>query len=152
MFGFQSKRSCNGCGHNWRCVRIGDVEKRIVAQLLALMDGLKGRGKVIVIAATNTPDFLDPALTRPGRFDSAVDVPLPDVKGRREILDLYLARCVVEEGVSSELLARATPGSRPRLAPISQPHAAQRRPSMSRLTTAESPSRPSSGRNTSGRS
>ena len=86
------------------------TDRQTLNQLLACLDGFSKNEGVIVIAATNTPDFLDPALIRPGRFDSAVDVPLPDVKGRREILDLYLARCVVEEGVSSELLSRATPG------------------------------------------
>jgi transitional endoplasmic reticulum ATPase len=60
---------------------VGDVEKRIVAQLLALMDGLKGRGKVIVIAATNLPNSMDPALRRPGRFDREITIPIPDREG-----------------------------------------------------------------------
>ena len=86
-------------------------ERQTLNQLLACMDGFAKNEGVIVIAATNTPDILDPALTRPGRFDSAVDVPLPDVRGRREILDLYLSKCVVDAGsVSPDLLARATPG------------------------------------------
>ena len=68
---------------------VGEVEKRIVAQLLALMDGLKERGRVIVIGATNRPNALDPALRRPGRFDREVEVPPPDVNGRYEILVIH---------------------------------------------------------------
>ncbi|WP_297505046.1 CDC48 family AAA ATPase, partial [Thermococcus sp.] len=68
---------------------VGEVEKRVVSQLLTLMDGLKGRGKVIVIAATNRPDALDPALRRPGRFDREIEVGVPDKKGRKEILQIH---------------------------------------------------------------
>ncbi|MEM0480609.1 MAG: CDC48 family AAA ATPase [Candidatus Aenigmatarchaeota archaeon] len=68
---------------------VGEVEKRIVAQLLALMDGLKERGRVIVIGATNRPNALDPALRRPGRFDREIEVPPPDVNGRYEILVIH---------------------------------------------------------------
>jgi transitional endoplasmic reticulum ATPase len=67
----------------------GEVERRVVSQLLTLMDGLKGRGKVIVIGATNIPDILDPALRRPGRFDREIRIDVPDATGRREILQIH---------------------------------------------------------------
>ncbi|ALV63161.1 Cell division protein FtsH [Thermococcus sp. 2319x1] len=67
----------------------GEVEKRVVAQLLTLMDGLKSRGKVIVIGATNRPDAVDPALRRPGRFDREIEVGVPDKQGRKEILQIH---------------------------------------------------------------
>jgi len=68
---------------------VGDVEKRIVAQLLALMDGLSQRQHVIVLAATNLPNMLDPALRRPGRFDREISIPIPDQRGRQEILEIH---------------------------------------------------------------
>ena len=68
---------------------VGEVEKRVVSQLLTLMDGLKSRGKVIVIAATNRPDAIDPALRRPGRFDREIEVGVPDKGGRKEILQIH---------------------------------------------------------------
>ena len=67
----------------------GELEKRIVSQLLTLMDGMKSRGKVVVIAATNRPDSIDPALRRPGRFDRIIKVPNPDEKGRRHIFEIH---------------------------------------------------------------
>ncbi|WOF16074.1 CDC48 family AAA ATPase [Methanoplanus sp. FWC-SCC4] len=67
----------------------GEVEQRVVAQLLALMDGLKGRGEVIVIAATNLPDKIDPALRRGGRFDREIEIGIPDKKGRLEIFQVH---------------------------------------------------------------
>jgi transitional endoplasmic reticulum ATPase len=67
----------------------GEVEKRVVAQLLSLMDGLKSRGDVIVMAATNRPDSLDPALRRPGRFDREITIGIPNVRARREILAIH---------------------------------------------------------------
>ncbi|MBN1785469.1 MAG: CDC48 family AAA ATPase [Candidatus Methanofastidiosa archaeon] len=67
----------------------GEVERRVVSQLLTLMDGLKGRGKVVVIGATNLEDTLDPALRRPGRFDREIEIGVPDEKGRREILQIH---------------------------------------------------------------
>ncbi|NYT05214.1 MAG: CDC48 family AAA ATPase [Methanomicrobiales archaeon] len=67
----------------------GEVERRVVAQLLALMDGLKGRGQVIVIAATNIPDAIDPALRRGGRFDREIEIGIPDKKGRLEIFQVH---------------------------------------------------------------
>ena len=67
----------------------GEVERRVVAQLLTLLDGLKSRGKVIVIGATNVPNILDPALRRPGRFDREIEIGVPDKKGRLEILKIH---------------------------------------------------------------
>ncbi|MCS7123142.1 MAG: CDC48 family AAA ATPase [Candidatus Aenigmarchaeota archaeon] len=67
----------------------GEVERRIVSQLLSLMDGLKSRGKVVVIAATNRPNAIDPALRRPGRFDREIEFPVPDTNGRYEILVIH---------------------------------------------------------------
>ncbi|UCD13141.1 MAG: CDC48 family AAA ATPase [Thermoplasmatales archaeon] len=67
----------------------GEVERRVVSQLLTLMDGLKGRGKLIVIGATNIPDTLDPALRRPGRFDREIRIEVPDREGRKEILQIH---------------------------------------------------------------
>ncbi|MCD6188666.1 MAG: CDC48 family AAA ATPase, partial [Thermococcus sp.] len=74
----------------------GEVEKRVVAQLLTLMDGLKSRGKVIVIGATNRPDALDPALRRPGRFDREIEVGVPDKQGRKEILQIHTRGMPIE--------------------------------------------------------
>ncbi len=67
----------------------GEVERRVVSQMLTLMDGLKGRGKLIVIGATNIPDSIDPALRRPGRFDREIRLGVPDRKGRKEILQIH---------------------------------------------------------------
>jgi len=78
-------------------------------QLLTELDGFNSTEGVIVIAATNTPETLDPALVRPGRFDKQVYVPLPDVSGRKQIFDLYLNK-VSHNGLDSEVLARSTPG------------------------------------------
>ncbi len=88
----------------------GGSERQTLNQLLSSMDGFTKSENVIVIAATNAPDILDPALTRPGRFDSTVDVPLPDVRGRKDIIDLYLSKVVVSKDIDAELLAKATPG------------------------------------------
>nr|WP_297347141.1 CDC48 family AAA ATPase [uncultured Glaciecola sp.] len=89
---------------------VGDVEKRIVAQLLALMDGLKGRGKVIVIAATNLPNALDPALRRPGRFDREISIPIPDREGRREIMEIHSTGMPLDTDVELNVLADITHG------------------------------------------
>lgn len=78
--------------------------------LLTELDGFEKNEGIIVIAATNMPDSLDAALTRPGRFDKQVVVPIPDVKGRKEILDLYLSKVTVATDVDSQRIARATPG------------------------------------------
>ncbi len=74
----------------------GETEKRLVAQLLTLMDGLKGRGQVIVIASTNRPDALDPALRRPGRFDREIEIGLPNREGRKEILHIHTRRMPID--------------------------------------------------------
>jgi transitional endoplasmic reticulum ATPase len=86
------------------------VEKRVVGQLLALMDGLESRGKVIVIGATNIPNTLDPALRRPGRFDREISVPIPDKKGRHEILEIHTRGIPLASDVSLERLADITHG------------------------------------------
>lgn len=86
------------------------VERRVVAQLLALMDGLASRGEVIVIAATNIPNTLDPALRRPGRFDREIPINVPDKDGRREILDIYTRGMPLAESVDLEKLAITTHG------------------------------------------
>jgi transitional endoplasmic reticulum ATPase len=88
----------------------GDVEKRIVAQLLALMDGLKSRGKVIVIAATNLPNAIDPALRRPGRFDREISIPIPDREGRREIIDIHSRGMPLNDDVELNIVADITHG------------------------------------------
>lgn len=88
----------------------GDVEKRVVAQLLALMDGLESRGHVIVIAATNIPDLVDPALRRPGRFDREIAINVPDQRGRREILQIHTRGMSLAEDVSLDRLAAITHG------------------------------------------
>jgi transitional endoplasmic reticulum ATPase len=89
---------------------VGDVEKRVVAQLLALMDGLTRRQNVIVIAATNIPQALDPALRRPGRFDREITVPIPDRHGRREILEIHSRGMPLGESVDMAHLAAITHG------------------------------------------
>ncbi len=89
---------------------IGEVERRVVAQLLALMDGLESRGNVIVIAATNRPEALDPALRRPGRFDREIEIPLPDKQGRLEILQIHTRNMPLAEDVDLNKLAEITHG------------------------------------------
>ncbi|MDI1496177.1 MAG: ATPase AAA [Cenarchaeum symbiont of Oopsacas minuta] len=83
----------------------GDVEKRVVAQLLALMDGLTERGNVIVLGATNRRDSIDPALRRPGRFDREVEITVPDEDGRYEVLQIHTRGMPVAEGVDLRDLA-----------------------------------------------
>lgn len=89
---------------------VGDVEKRVVAQLLALMDGLNQRKHVIVIAATNIPNVLDPALRRPGRFDREIAIPIPDRNGRREILEVHSRGMPLSNNVELDRLAEITHG------------------------------------------
>jgi transitional endoplasmic reticulum ATPase len=89
---------------------VGDVEKRIVAQLLALMDGLTRRQNVIVIAATNLPNALDPALRRPGRFDREIAIPIPDRNGRLQILEIHSRGMPLASDVDMEHLAGITHG------------------------------------------
>ncbi|MHB9072972.1 MAG: CDC48 family AAA ATPase [Desulfobaccales bacterium] len=89
---------------------VGDVEKRVVAQLLALMDGLNKRQNVIVIAATNIPNALDPALRRPGRFDREIAIPIPDRHGRQDILEIHSRGMPLAEDVEMVHLAEITHG------------------------------------------
>jgi len=88
----------------------GDVERRVVAQLLALMDGLKERGKVVVIGATNRINDLDEALRRPGRFDREIEIGIPDRDGRREILTIHTRGMPVDEDVNLDRFADITHG------------------------------------------
>jgi transitional endoplasmic reticulum ATPase len=88
----------------------GEVEKRVVAQLLALMDGLKSRGDVIVMAATNRPNSIDPALRRPGRFDREIAIGIPNEGARREILEIYARGMPLSEDVDAADLAQTTHG------------------------------------------
>ena len=86
------------------------VERRVVAQLLALLDGLKSRGQVIVIGATNLPNTLDPALRRPGRFDREISIPIPDKNARYEILQIHTRGMPLTEDVDLKRLAEITHG------------------------------------------
>ncbi|MBI4918540.1 CDC48 family AAA ATPase [archaeon] len=88
----------------------GEVEKRVVAQLLALMDGLKSRGKVMVIAASNVPNMLDPALRRPGRFDREIEIGIPNKEGRYKILQIHTRNMPLAKNVELEELAAITHG------------------------------------------
>lgn len=88
----------------------GEVEKRVVAQLLALMDGLESRGQVVVIAATNLPNHIDPALRRPGRFDREIEIGIPDTDSRREVLDIHTRGMPLSDDVSVAALAEITHG------------------------------------------
>jgi transitional endoplasmic reticulum ATPase len=88
----------------------GEVERRVVAQLLALMDGLKSRGKVVVIGATNRPDSLDPALRRPGRFDREIEIGIPDKKGRHEILQIHTRGMPLTEDIDLRKFSNMTHG------------------------------------------
>jgi len=87
-----------------------DEREQTLNQLLVEMDGFEGNEGVIVIAATNRPDVLDPALLRPGRFDRQVVVPLPDVRGREQILRVHMRKVPISEDVKASVLARGTPG------------------------------------------
>jgi len=87
-----------------------DEREQTLNQLLVEMDGFEGNEGIIVIAATNRPDVLDPALLRPGRFDRQVVVPLPDVRGREQILRVHMRRVPLSEDVKPQLIARGTPG------------------------------------------
>lgn len=79
----------------------GEVEKRVVAQLLALMDGLQSRGKVVVLAATNIPNVLDPALRRPGRFDREIEIGVPDAEARYQILKIHTRNMPIHTSIES---------------------------------------------------
>ena len=84
----------------------GEVERRVVAQLLALMDGLQSRGKVVVIAATNVPNILDPALRRPGRFDREIEIGVPGKQGRLEILKIHTRNMPLKGTFYSDIAAK----------------------------------------------
>ena len=88
----------------------GEVERRVVAQLLALMDGLHSRGKVIVIGATNRPNSLDPALRRPGRFDREIEIKVPNEKGRREVFQIHTRNMPLDKKISLKDYANITHG------------------------------------------
>ncbi|MFZ2910326.1 MAG: ATP-dependent zinc metalloprotease FtsH, partial [Candidatus Desulfobacillus denitrificans] len=87
-----------------------DEREQTLNQLLVEMDGFEGTAGVIVIAATNRPDVLDPALLRPGRFDRQVVVPLPDIRGREQILMVHMRKVPVAPDVKADIIARGTPG------------------------------------------
>jgi transitional endoplasmic reticulum ATPase len=88
----------------------GETERRVVAQLLALMDGLEGRGKVVVIGATNRPNALDPAIRRPGRFDREIEIGIPDKDGRLEIIQIHTKGMPMADDVDLVQLANLTHG------------------------------------------
>jgi len=88
----------------------GEVERRVVAQLLALMDGMVSRGEVIVVGATNRPNSIDPALRRPGRFDREIEIGVPDRDGRREILLIHSRGMPLAEDVNLDFFAEKTHG------------------------------------------
>jgi len=87
-----------------------DEREQTLNQLLVEMDGFEGNEGIIVIAATNRPDVLDPALLRPGRFDRQVIVPLPDIRGREQVLNVHLSKVPAAEDVKASVIARGTPG------------------------------------------
>jgi len=89
---------------------MGEVERRVVAQLLSLMDGLRSRGRVIVIAATNRPNSIDPALRRGGRFDREIEVGIPDRNGRLQILYVHTRGMPIENDIDLEQIAAVTHG------------------------------------------
>ena len=91
-------------------VEVQEVERRVVAQLLALMDGLKARGDVIVMAATNMPELIDPALRRPGRFDREIEIRVPNKDGRLEILQIHTRGIPLANDVDLEKIAEITYG------------------------------------------
>jgi transitional endoplasmic reticulum ATPase len=88
----------------------GDVEKRVVSQLLTLMDGISSRGKLVVIGATNRPNAIDPALRRPGRFDREIEIGIPDEQGRLDILLIHTRGMPLTPDVTLEEVARVTHG------------------------------------------
>ncbi|HJL67199.1 MAG TPA: CDC48 family AAA ATPase [Nitrosopumilus sp.] len=88
----------------------GELEKRIVSQLLTLMDGMKSRGKVVVIAATNRPDSIDSALRRPGRFDREIEIGIPDDEGRLDILSIHTRGMPIDDKVDLKQISKTTHG------------------------------------------
>src|ERR687887_2842228 len=88
----------------------GEVERRVVSQLLSLMDGIEARGKLVVIAATNRPNAIDPALRRPGRFDREIEIKVPDKRGRLEILQIHTRNMPLDTDVDQDRVAAVTHG------------------------------------------
>ena len=88
----------------------GEVERRVVAQLLSLMDGMSSRGKVVVIGATNRINAIDPALRRPGRFDREMEIGVPDREGRLEILQIHTRGMPLEKDVDLGVIANMSHG------------------------------------------
>ena len=88
----------------------GEVERRVVSQMLSLMDGLEARGKVIVISATNRPNAIDPALRRPGRFDREIEIKVPDKKGRKDILAIHTRNMPLSDDVDIDRVASISHG------------------------------------------
>jgi len=88
----------------------GEVERRVVSQMLSLMDGLEARGKVIVISATNRPNAIDPALRRPGRFDREIEIKVPDKKGRRDILNIHTRNMPLSDDVDLQRISGVSHG------------------------------------------
>jgi transitional endoplasmic reticulum ATPase len=88
----------------------GEVERRVVSQMLSLMDGLEARGKVIVISATNRPNAIDPALRRPGRFDREIEIKVPDKKGRKDILAIHTRNMPLHDDVNLDKMAAISHG------------------------------------------
>jgi transitional endoplasmic reticulum ATPase len=88
----------------------GEVERRVVSQMLSLMDGLEARGKVIVISATNRPNAIDPALRRPGRFDREIELKVPDKKGRKDILAIHSRNMPLSDDVNMEKISAVSHG------------------------------------------
>jgi len=88
----------------------GEVERRVVSQMLSLMDGLEARGKVIVISATNRPNAIDPALRRPGRFDREIEIKVPDKKGRNDILNIHTRNMPLADDVDIKRIASVSHG------------------------------------------
>ena len=88
----------------------GEVERRVVSQMLSLMDGLEARGKVVVISATNRPNAIDPALRRPGRFDREIEIKVPDKKGRKDILAIHTRNMPLSEEVNMDKVAAISHG------------------------------------------
>ncbi|MCY4251990.1 MAG: AAA family ATPase, partial [Thaumarchaeota archaeon] len=88
----------------------GEVERRVVSQMLSLMDGLEARGKVIVISATNRPNAIDPALRRPGRFDREIEIKVPNKKGRKDILAIHTRTMPLSDDVNLERVAAISHG------------------------------------------
>ena len=88
----------------------GEVERRVVSQMLSLMDGLEARGKVIVISATNRPNAIDPALRRPGRFDREIEIKVPDKKGRKDILAIHSRNMPLDDDVNTDKISSVSHG------------------------------------------